>query len=102
MCTVTVIPSGAGFRLVSNRDELRTRPPCEAPKVRTLESGARAIWPADRLAGGTWIAASDRGLALTLLNGNPADPVALPPLHLSPGLSHPAVSHGRGVPRAGS
>lgn len=79
MCTVTVIPSGAGFRLVSNRDELRLRPPCRAPQVHTLESGAQAIWPIDQLAGGTWIAVSDGGVALTLLNGNPAHPVELPP-----------------------
>lgn len=79
MCTVTVIPNGAGFRLVSNRDELRTRPPCEAPQVRTLASGTSVIWPTDPLAGGTWIATSERGLALTLLNGNPSTRVALPP-----------------------
>ncbi len=79
MCTVSIIalkPSesldaSAGFRVVVNRDEERDRPPAHGPRWRDLACGARAVWPTDPLGGGTWIAASSRGLVLCLLNGNP-------------------------------
>lgn len=71
MCTVTIIPSDAGFRFVINRDELRTRPPALRPAVVELPSGERAAWPTDALAGGTWIAAGTSGLVVGVLNGNP-------------------------------
>ncbi len=72
MCTVTVIPlAGGGLRLVSNRDEQRTRKPAGAPIEHELSGGRVGIWPVDPDAGGTWIGAAD-GLVLTLLNGNPA------------------------------
>lgn len=72
MCTVSIItlPSG-GLRLVTNRDESRGRPASEPPGWRELPGGGRAIWPTDPLGGGTWLGADDRGLVLTLLNGNP-------------------------------
>jgi len=79
MCTVTIIPlEGGGLRLVSNRDELRTRPRADAPAITRLARGVDGAWPTDTLAGGTWIGASARGLALTLLNGNPTPPAPLP------------------------
>lgn len=75
MCTVTVIPirtsSGDGVRLVSNRDEGRKRIPALPPEARELPDGRRGIWPTDPEGGGTWFAAADHGLAMTLLNGNP-------------------------------
>jgi len=71
MCTVTVIPlPGGGLRLVSSRDELRTRVPAERPIWRELDGGIRAVWPTDPRGGGTWIAAGEHGLALTVLNVN--------------------------------
>ncbi len=76
MCTVSVIPkrdaSGAlvGLRLVSNRDEGRDRPEAIAEQWHELAGGVHAVWPTDPQGGGTWIAATDRGLALTLLNVN--------------------------------
>lgn len=74
MCTVTIIPLGsAGYRLAANRDESRSRPAALPPRVMPFESAAgadRAVWPIDGQAGGTWIAATERGLALTLLNLN--------------------------------
>ncbi|MBX3363304.1 MAG: NRDE family protein [Phycisphaeraceae bacterium] len=71
MCTVSVIATHtSGFRLVTNRDEKRTRPPALPPKWRTLSADARAIWPTDPLGGGTWIGASSRGLVLCVLNVN--------------------------------
>jgi hypothetical protein len=107
MCTVSVIPlrfacsspppgvpsfrAGEhapqhGFRLVTNRDEVRTRPPATAPRWRGLGDGrARAVFPTDggggraeAAAGGTWVAASESGLVLCLLNGNPRPYPALP------------------------
>ncbi len=80
MCTVTIIPlEGGGLRLVSNRDELRTRPQADTPVIRQIERGIDAAWPTDTLAGGSWIGAGAHGLALTLLNGNPTPPAPLPP-----------------------
>lgn len=95
MCTATIIPlQGAdGFRLVMNRDELRTRSPALRPAAIELESGIRAVWPTDADAGGTWIAANDRGLALGLLNGNPEPAPSLPPREtlISRGLIIPSL-----------
>lgn len=106
MCTVSVITLEHGFRLVSNRDEQRSRPPALEPKWRTVvtprsagstEHTIRAIWPADRLRsgseGGTWIGASERGLAMTVLNLNPTPPRALPAGLHSRGDLIPALVH---------
>lgn len=68
MCTVSVIASGSGYRLVTNRDEQRTRPRAEAPAWR--DDPVRAIWPRDPGGGGTWVAAAESGLTLCLLNVN--------------------------------
>jgi hypothetical protein len=91
MCTISVIPlrlrspgvlaQESGFRIVCNRDEDRRRVPAANPKWRAIERpgvpGARAIWPMDMEAGGTWIAAAEHGLALCLLNLNPEPPIDL-------------------------
>jgi len=77
MCTVSVIPTNdGGFRLVTNRDELRTRPPGLPPQRRSLGAGRFAMWPVDGESGGTWVAATENGLALAMLNLNldPAPP----------------------------
>lgn len=76
MCTVTIIelPEG-GFRVVESRDESPLRPRATPPRwVNNVAGDARAIWPIDGLAGGTWIAAGEHGLVLTVLNVNLADP----------------------------
>jgi hypothetical protein len=73
MCTVSIIATGAGFRLVTNRDVPRTRAPSLPCAWRTLQN-ARAVWPTDPDGGGTWVGASDRGLVLCLLNSNPDPP----------------------------
>ena len=83
MCTVTVIQlEGGGFRLVTNRDESPDRPAATQPEwhegIAGSADGARALWPTDGLAGGTWVAAGEHGLALTLLNGNLGDRAVLP------------------------
>lgn len=77
MCTVTIIrvappvaPGAPWLRIACNRDELRSRPAALPPDIRRF--GERtAVLPIDPLSGGTWIAANDAGLCLTLLNVNP-------------------------------
>ena len=79
MCTLTIIPidDGAGFRLVTNRDEQRDRPKASPPRHRVLH-GREWIWPEDGLAGGAWVGASETGLALSILNLNFTPPRPLP------------------------
>jgi hypothetical protein len=82
MCTVSVIPlrsmdgSPNGFRVVCNRDESPTRPPASKPRWRSIEgTDARALWPMDMEAGGTWIGVSESGLLLSILNLNLEPPL---------------------------
>jgi hypothetical protein len=99
MCTVTIIAmDGGGFRLVTSRDESPVRPRAIAPAWRGVVRGegrgvARGMWPVDGLAGGTWVAAAEHGLALTVLNGNPR-PLPAPPaeaVRLSRGVLIPRL-----------
>ncbi len=69
MCTVTVLPLGAGFRLACNRDEQRSRPAALPPREANF-GPRRALLPLDPSSGGTWVAANDAGLAAALLNVN--------------------------------
>jgi hypothetical protein len=79
MCTVSVIARPGLLRLVSNRDELRTRPAALPPALTTIE-GRSVVAPVDTASGGTWIACSDGGLAITLLNVNlTGAPPGVPP-----------------------
>lgn len=82
MCTVTVIPvmgaTGLGVRLVSNRDESRGRVRTQLPRVFDVVDGGHAIWPTDPQGGGTWIAASEQGVVMSLLNANLLSPEPLP------------------------
>ncbi len=75
MCTVTIIPlHTGGFRLVTNRDERRSRLAALPPRVMPIgvagSATVRCVWPIDGEAGGTWIGASECGTVLTLLNVN--------------------------------
>lgn len=71
MCTVTWLREGEGYRLFFNRDERKSR--AEALPPRTAESGGvRWIAPLDPDGGGTWLATSERGLTIGVLNGNRA------------------------------
>lgn len=67
MCTVSFVKHHNGFSLTSNRDELSSRPTL-APKIYE-EAGQQLIYPKDEIAGGTWIASSDRNVSVCLLNG---------------------------------
>lgn len=70
MCTLTFVPRDDGYYLAMNRDESISRgvahPPAriDLPGLKT-----NAIYPRD-VAGGTWIAANDRGITFGLLNWN--------------------------------
>ena len=70
MCTVSVIALRGLLRLVSNRDERRTRPTALPPAL-THASDLRVLAPTDPSSLGTWIACSEIGLAIALLNVNP-------------------------------
>lgn len=72
MCTLTFIPRGEGYLLAMNRDERTTRGVAEPPARYDLE-GIQAIYPRDT-EGGTWIAASNLGIAFALLNWNDVAP----------------------------
>lgn len=98
MCTVTIVPLSRpnalerGFRLVANRDELRTRPVALPPAIRVF-GGRQAILPIDPVSDGTWIAVNDAGLAMTLLNVNPATRADI----IAP-TEKPSLSRGRIIP----
>ena len=73
MCTVSIVPRDDGFRLVSNRDERRSRPPAVPPRWRTV-GGVTVAYPLDPQGGGTWLAASAHGLVVALINRGPSLP----------------------------
>jgi hypothetical protein len=95
MCTVTIVPlrladGPAGFRLASNRDELRSRPPARPPAVYPVGEGWAGM-PIDPQGGGTWIGINDRGLAMTLLNAGDREGGPPPSSARSRGLVIPAL-----------
>lgn len=68
MCTVSWIHDDAGYQLLFNRDEKRTRKPAMMPRLAVRE-GARFLAPVDGDFGGTWIASNEFGVSVCLLNG---------------------------------
>lgn len=68
MCTVTYLPQDRGFILTSNRDERVSRP-ASAHIAKADIRGVQVYFPQDLQAGGTWIASSEIGYTLCLLNG---------------------------------
>lgn len=67
MCTVSYIKHKNGFSLTSNRDEQSSRPTLK-PKIYD-ELDQNLVYPKDEIAGGTWIATSDKNITVCLLNG---------------------------------
>lgn len=68
MCTAALIAHADGrLSLGVNRDELRSRGRALPPAIWQLD-GVAVVSPRDSDAGGTWVAANDRGLSLVLLN----------------------------------
>jgi hypothetical protein len=78
MCTVSVITLPGLLRLVANRDEQRTRPTALPPSL-TRAGHLRVLAPTDPVSQGTWIACNEIGLAIALLNVNPADAAGVNP-----------------------
>jgi hypothetical protein len=69
MCTLTAVRAPGGARVAFNRDESPARAPALPPVVvRVGERGA--AFPVDPESGGTWLAATDAGLVLAVLNVN--------------------------------
>jgi hypothetical protein len=67
VCTATWLRRPGRLHLFFNRDEERRREPARPPRLaRTGE--VEFVAPVDGRSGGTWILASQRGLALALLN----------------------------------
>lgn len=69
MCTVTVITTDRGIRLACNRDEAKRRAPAIPPRSVDAD-GTACLMPTDPGSNGTWIAANEHALCLTLLNRN--------------------------------
>lgn len=85
MCTVTYLPQGQNkFILTSNRDENSARSP-QNLTWQTVQ-GVELVFPRDTTAGGTWIAASDDGRVVCLLNGAFEKHSHRPPYRRSRGL----------------
>lgn len=94
MCTLALLPLPTGALLVAmNRDELRSRPAALGPAVHRWQRTA-AIAPVDAHAGGTWIAVTEHGLVLTLLNRYDTPRALQRALHPLPG----APSRGHLIP----
>jgi hypothetical protein len=69
MCTLSIVPTTGGLRLVFNRDESRGRARGLPPRL-VSRGGVHALMPLDPDSGGSWLAASDRGLVFAILNLN--------------------------------
>ncbi len=72
MCTVSWLLTDAGYHVLCNRDEKRTRQVADPPRARATRAGVPYLAPLDRDHGGTWLASNAHGLTLCLLNGDTA------------------------------
>jgi hypothetical protein len=68
MCTASWIRHDTGYQLFFNRDEKLTRRKALPPRL-TGHNGVRYLAPVDGDFGGTWIAANEFGVSISLLNG---------------------------------
>ena len=84
MCTVSYIPTPAGFLLTHNRDEAPDRSGAGIHRVNTARDAL--IFPRDTRAGGTWIAAARSGKTACILNGAETKHRHEPPYRRSRGL----------------
>ncbi|WNB17405.1 NRDE family protein [Marivirga arenosa] len=85
MCTLTYLPlSEEQYILTTNRDESPERGQAGFPSYHHVE-GKNIIYPADPKAGGTWIATSDNGISVCLLNGANEPHEFNPPYRMSRG-----------------
>lgn len=68
MCTLTYIPTDEGYIFTHNRDERQDRPTSRDFQTKQLNNQT-IYFPQDLEALGTWIAYSDNGVSVCLLNG---------------------------------
>jgi hypothetical protein len=84
MCTVSYLPTPAGFLLTHNRDEAPDRSGAGIHRLQTNQD--TLIFPRDTRAGGTWIAAARSGKTACILNGAETKHLHEPPYRRSRGL----------------
>ncbi|MCB0706076.1 MAG: NRDE family protein [Saprospiraceae bacterium] len=85
MCTVTFIPLPSGeYIFTTNRDEAPHRSPEHLERV--VLNGQTVLFPRDQTAGGTWVAISETGQLVCLLNGAFEKHKHRPPYRRSRGL----------------
>lgn len=72
VCTVTWTIREDGWRLLTSRDETRSRLRALVPRVQTV-GDVRILAPVDADAGGTWVGVNEWGVGACLLNGPPRD-----------------------------
>ena len=85
MCTLTFIPSQEKVIITSNRDEHISRANTDFP-VTISKNHSTIYFPQDPKAGGTWVAANNKGLVSVLLNGAFEKHKHRPPYRLSRGI----------------
>lgn len=86
MCTLTYLPlDNEQYILTTNRDESPSRAHAKFPEYLHLEN-KNIIFPKEPKAGGTWIASSDNGTTVCLLNGAFEPHKYDPPYKISRGL----------------
>lgn len=68
MCTLTYLPVDGGYIFTHNRDERNDRPTSKDFSSKET-SGQKIYYPEDLEAHGSWIAFSDSGISMCLLNG---------------------------------
>jgi len=86
MCTVSFLPTGGNnFILTSNRDEKDSRE-IAIPPQNFVHHHINIIYPQDPRGKGTWIAASENGFTLCLLNGGFMYHKSKPPYKKSRGV----------------
>lgn len=83
MCLVSFVPQKNGFILSSNRDETPLRSVCNLQSVQMGK--VQVMYPSDKL-GGTWLAVSNHGDILCLLNGAFVKHKHSPPYAMSRGI----------------
>lgn len=88
MCTLSLMPARGGFHLLMNRDEQRSRPLAQPPRLHPCGK-LRALYPSEQ-GGGTWIGVNDAGLCAALLNWY-ARPVLIDRPAFSRGLIIPTL-----------
>ena len=85
MCTVTFLRAGETIYITSNRDEAPGRRATRLISAHQPD-GTQYWYPVDEQSGGSWIALSNAGRAVCLLNGGYEPFIPAPPYRMSRGL----------------